>query len=106
MVQIICAFLSAASAIAVAVIGFNVKKNEKRDQEQRNLEEQQQEIRRKESRLSLQLLDASIQLGIVCANALSGGHNNGNVEEARIAANKAREEYVKFLMETMANERV
>lgn len=39
MVQIICAFLSAASAIAVAVIGFNVKKNEKRDSELRKEEE-------------------------------------------------------------------
>ena len=55
------------------------------------------ERRAEESRLSMQMMDATMQLSIVSANALSGGHNNGNVEVAKAAAEKAQEEYQNFL---------
>lgn len=45
------------------------------------------------------MMDATMQLSIVSANALTNGHNNGNVEEARKAAQKAREDYERFLRE-------
>ena len=64
------------------------------------------ERRKKESLLSLKMLNATLELSIVCANALAGGHNNGNVEEARIAAKNARDEYEKFVIEMAAEERV
>lgn len=52
------------------------------------------------------MLNATLELSIVCANALAGGHNNGNVEEARIAAKQARDEYEKFVIEMAAEERL
>lgn len=58
--------------------------------------------RAEESRLSMQMADATLQLSIVSANALSGGHNNGNVAIAKDAAEKAQAEYQKFLQKTTA----
>lgn len=55
------------------------------------------ERRAEESKLSMQMMDATMQLSIVSANALSGGHNNGNVEAAKEAAERAQEEYQNFL---------
>ena len=51
-----------------------------------NTAEKHAELRRKESLLSLEMMDATLQLSIVTSNALTGGHNNGNVERAREAA--------------------
>ena len=59
--------------------------------------------REKENRLSMQMLDATMQLSIVTANALTGGHNNGNVEAAKKAAEDASRAYKAFLMDTAAH---
>lgn len=37
-------------------------------------------------------------------NALTGGHNNGNVERAREAARAAEEEYNKFIQRLASNQ--
>lgn len=50
------------------------------------------------------MLDATLELSIVSSNALTNGHNNGNVEEARLAAKKAKEDYQAFLLEIMSEE--
>jgi hypothetical protein len=50
------------------------------------------------------MLDATLELSIVSSNALTNGHNNGNVEEARIAAKKAKDDYQAFLLEIMSEE--
>ena len=64
--------------------------------------ESREKRREKESLLSMKLMDATLQLSLVSSNALTNGHNNGNVEEARESAKKAREEYEAFLREVAA----
>ncbi len=97
MVEVICAAIAAASGIAVAVIGRNAAKQSKRAEEHA-------EARRRESLLSLRMMDATLQLSVVTSNALTGGHNNGNVERAREAAQKVGNEYTKFMQELTAQE--
>lgn len=43
------------------------------------------------------MMDATLQLSVACCNALCGGHNNGNVEAAKQAAEKAKNNYDDFL---------
>ena len=45
-----------------------------------------------------------MQLCIVTANALTGGHNNGNVERARQAAKDAEDAYNAYIQELAANQ--
>ena len=92
MVTIITAIISSISAICVAYIGAHAKKVEARN-------DKREKRREKESLLSMKMMDATMQLSIVSANALTNGQNNGNVEQAREAAKKAREEYEQFLRE-------
>ena len=60
------------------------------------------ERRAEESRLSMQMMSATLQLSVVTANALTGGHNNGNVQAAKEAAEKAEREYQEFLQRVAA----
>lgn len=92
MITIITAVISAISAICVAYIGAHARQTEAKN-------EKREKRREKESLLSMAMMDATMQLSIVSANALTNGHNNGNVEEARKAAQKAREDYEQFLRE-------
>ena len=95
MIPIITGIISAISAIIVAYIGAHTKKMDAKA-------ENREKRREKESLLSMKLMDATLQLSIVSANALTNGTNNGNVEEARDAAKKAREDYEAFLREVTA----
>lgn len=97
MTEIICAAIAAAATIICAVIaGKSKKANDK--------VEARAELRRKESLLSLRMIDATLQLSVVSANALTNGHNNGNVERARVAAQEAAEEYKLFMEEITSHE--
>lgn len=96
--------IPAASAVAVAVIEAVAAKERRQNKAQREKQERRAAQRAEESRLSMQMMDATLQLSIVSANALTNGHNNGNVERARIAAQKAQEEYEKFLQKLASNE--
>ena len=46
----------------------------------------------------------TLQLCVVTANALTGGHNNGNVERARQAAQEAEDAYNQFIQRLAANQ--
>ena len=94
-INIITAVISAVSAIIVAYIGAHASRTEKKA-------DAREKRRERESLLSMAMMDATIQLSIVSANALAGGHNNGNVAAAREAAEKARTEYETFLREVTA----
>ena len=52
----------------------------------------------------MKMMSATLQLSVVTANALTGGHNNGNVEAARLAAETAQAEYEAFLQKVTAQE--
>lgn len=102
--------IPAVASIIIAIIEFYAAKDRKAAAIDRECVKKQEEraemhakLRAEESRLSMKMHDASLQLCIVTANALTGGHNNGNVERARIAASEAQDEYNKFLQEIAAN---
>lgn len=112
-VELLCAAMAAFSAIMVAVINHRSKKAEDRsiereerikkyEEERDRREEDRAKIRRRETMLLLQMVDATAQLSVVSANALTNGHNNGNVERARDAFEKATQEYENFKREVAA----
>lgn len=98
MVQIICAVVSGVASVVVALVGIKVTKTNKET-------EQRAERRKAESMLMLELVVASVDLTEVCANALTGGHNNGNVKVARDNVEKARQKY-KELQRTIVAEEI
>lgn len=115
MIEIVCAAMTALSAIIVAIIGAKIKQNNeehrrlseeagKRAEEIEMKRERRAEVRKRESLLSLRIMDATLQLAIVNANALTGGHNNGNIERARLAAEEAASEYQEFMQEMTAHQ--
>lgn len=93
MVEIICALIAAVCFITVALIGRSVKAKTERHAKLR-----QEEL------LSMKMMDATLQLCVVTANALTGGHNNGNVERAREASRAAAQEYEEFKRRVTAHE--
>lgn len=95
--EIICALIAGFSSVLTAFIGFSVKRSDKRA-------EKHAKLRQRESLLSLRMMDATLQLSVVTSNALTGGHNNGNVERARETAQKVAAEYEDFMRETTAHE--
>ena len=97
MSEIICAIIAAIASALVAVVGVKVNKINKRA-------ERNAELRQQEMLLSLRMMDATLQLSVVTSNALTGGHNNGNVEKAREAAQKVAADYEYFMKNVTAHE--
>ena len=95
--------ISAAAVIIVAIIEWRASQDRKLMKQAQEEEKIRAAQREKENRLSMQMLDATMQLSIVTANALTGGHNNGNVEAAKKAAQDASAAYKAFLMDTAAH---
>ena len=82
--------LSAVSVIIVAQIN-------KESNEQKKVNDEREERHKKQMLLTMEMIDASIELGDVNAASLQQGKLNGNVEEARRKAKEARNKYQKFL---------
>lgn len=95
--------ISAAAVIVVAIIEWRAGQDRKLLKAAQQEAEVRAEQREKENRLSMQMLDATLQLSVVSANALTGGHNNGNVEAAKRAAEETSRAYRAFLIETAAH---
>lgn len=102
--EIISIIMSSLTMVVVAIINYRATVDRKKQEEREKKEDRRAAQREKESRLSMQMMDASIQLSIVSANALTNGKNNGNVEEARKAAEAARIAYIDFLKDVAAHE--
>lgn len=77
---------------------------ESKASKERKATEEHAKTREREARLSMKMIDATMLLSEVTANAVMGGHNNGNVETARAAVTEARSEYQAFLQEIAAKE--
>lgn len=90
IVSVLGMLFSGISMIVVAKIQTDGNKQKKVDDER-------EARRRKESRLSMQMMEASIELADVNAVALQNGKLNGNVEAARNKAKNALDEYRAFL---------
>lgn len=85
----------------IELIAAKDRKQSKKDQERLKRHEQQ---RAKETKLQMEMNSATLQLCVVTSNALTGGHNNGNVERARQAARDAEEAYNAYIQELAANQ--
>lgn len=95
-ITVICALVSALATITVAVIETNNHRHRKREQERR-------ERREKETFLAMELQSATLDLAFVTSLAVTGGHTNGNVEEAQQKAKEAQQAYRRFLREETAH---
>lgn len=99
--------LAALSAIAVAIIGARANRDRKKEAEEaekkKTADAEAQRRREKESRLSMDMMAASIDLGLVTSLAVTGGHTNGNVEAAQRKAQKAKDAYEAFLRDEAAH---
>lgn len=88
--QIIVSCITSTAAVIVAVIGaININ--------QRKEEEKRADQRATIARLGMEMQAASIELSDVIAIAVTGGHTNGNVEEARAKARKAKRAYYDYI---------
>lgn len=96
--------IPAAAAVIVAIIEAIAAVDRKKTKKSRTEAEKQEALRTEEARLSMKMMSATLQLSVVTANALTGGHNNGNVEAARLAAETAQAEYEAFLQKVTAQE--
>lgn len=85
----------------VELVAVKERKETKRYQERLKRHEQQ---RAKEGKLQMEMNSATLQLCVVTANALTGGHNNGNVERAKQAAKEAEDAYNAYIQELAANQ--
>ena len=94
--------ISGLSVIIVAIIEWRANNDRKLMKQAQEDAKFRAEQREKENRLSMQMLDATLQLSVVSANALTGGHNNGNVEAAKKAAEETSRAYKQFLIDTAA----
>ena len=93
---IVCAIVSMAATIIVACIETSNRRHRKREQARR-------ERRERETYLAMELQSATLDLAFVTSLAVTGGHTNGNVEEAQDKAKEAQENYRKFLREETAH---
>lgn len=93
---IICAIITSATAVIVAVIETGNRRRQK-------TVELRQARRETESRLSMELMSATLDLAYVTSLAVTGKHTNGNVEEAQQKAKAAQEEYEDFLRDEAAH---
>ena len=91
------AIVGLIQAVMVAVIGGLFARNSKKQKVETELIEARAAIRAEESRLSMQLMSASVNLGVVTAVAVKDGKANGNVNEAVSKAHIAQQEYYNFI---------
>lgn len=96
--------IPAGATILVAIIEALAARDRKKTRAAHEADEQREKKRTEEMRLSMKMMNATLQLSIVTANALTGGHNNGNVERAKQAAQEAEAEYQAFLQKIAAEE--
>jgi hypothetical protein len=94
--------IPALAAIVVAIIeAFAVRDRNANKRRQERID-RHAEIRAEESRLSMKMMSASIELGLATALALVEGKLNGEMKRAREKAEKAQEEYFTFVDELAA----
>lgn len=96
--------IPAISAIVVAAVEAAAAKDRKRAKKREETLKRHEQQRAEETRLAMAMNSATLQLCVVTANALTGGHNNGNVERARQAAQQAEAEYDAFVQRLAANQ--
>jgi hypothetical protein len=87
------AVIGLVQAVIVAIIAGMFARSERKGKRA----ERRSEIRAEESRLSMAIMSAAIDLGLATAIAVSGGKVNGEMDRGREHAAKAQSEYTDFL---------
>lgn len=87
---IIASLITAIAGIVVAVVETRAAKDRKRT-------EKRAERRAEESRLSMELMSATCELSVVTAVAMRDHHTNGTLQPALDKAQKAQDDYQRFL---------
>jgi len=102
--EIVTACAVPVATVVVALIEARAARDRKRVQaNQGKLEAEQARMdaradrRAMESRLSMELMSASVELSVVTATALQVGHTNGTLQPALEKAQAAQEEYNRWL---------
>lgn len=96
-IQIITASISAVATIICAAMARSNKIESERRAKIDARNEEQSNLRAKEGRLQLKMLEANSQLTVGVAMALKNGHCNGDVERGLQLVQDAQEDYRAFL---------
>lgn len=96
ILSLLNACVLACATIVVAIIETKASKNRSRTEERAKRRET-------ESKLSMELMSASVDLSYVTSLAVTGGHTNGNVEAAQKKAKAAQDNYEAFLRSETAH---
>jgi single-stranded DNA-binding protein len=89
--------ISALATVICAALGALVTVETRRRKRQYEKGEARAEVRAEESRLSMAMMSASIELGEATAMAVANQKINGEMDQARQSAKKARADYNVFL---------
>ena len=98
------ALISALSAICVAILTGLFARDSRRRKAAEADQKAHEQMRAKESRLAMQLMSASVKLGVATAMAVEQKKFNGEMKEARESAEKAQKDYWEFINGTAADE--
>ena len=108
MVEIVCSLISAVGVIVVAIIQFRSAKKAKRiedEENKRHIEVKKlEEMRQRESRLSMDMMHSTAKLCIGTALAIKRGKANGELEEGLKYVNKSIISYENFLKDVASEE--
>jgi len=100
--QIVQIAIPSLSTIIVAVIEMIAARDRKKAEAERKAAEDRAKLRAEESRLSMDLMSASVDLGVANAIAITEGHTNGEMAAARKAAEAAQAAYRSYVRQVAA----
>jgi hypothetical protein len=93
----------AASGVVIAIITGLFARALKKGKQREDEMDRRAEVRAKESHLSMNLMSASVALGVANTHAIQNGRTNGETEAALKEADKAIKAYRDFTGEVAAN---
>ena len=99
MLELIGVIVSAAATVACAILAYASNKQSRIMKEDRARVEKRAQRRLKESRLSLELMNANCVLTVGTALAVKRGHANGELDDGLAQVEAARRKYMDFLKE-------
>lgn len=91
MLEIVCAIISAATAVAVAFIGAQTKRSAANNKQLAD-----------GICVMMELTSANTELSLVTAKAVTGQHLNGDVAASMDAAAKARSKYDNYCRDVLS----
>ena len=96
--------IPAAAAVIVAIIEAIAARERKRAKNAEARVDRRAQRRAEESRLSMRMMDASLELGVATALAVEQHRTNGELAAAKRAAAEAQADYKRFLEQIAAEQ--